>query len=87
MGHLATEFAEETDYDTKAERVHHAFNQQFWNEGERARRMVAVADEQLLTPRGLRSLSPQDPAYRSHYITATLGPATVPTTKASSGAG
>ena len=32
MGHLATEFAEETDYDTKAERVHHAFNQQFWNE-------------------------------------------------------
>ncbi len=101
MGHLATEFAEETDYDTKAERVHHAFNQQFWNEesgclydlvtpqgpdpairpnqlfalslpfplieGERARRMIAVADEHLLTPRGLRSLSPQDPAYRSHY--------------------
>jgi len=29
--------------------------------------MVAVADEHLLTPRGLRSLSPQDPAYRSHY--------------------
>jgi len=101
MGHLATEFAEETDYDTKAERVHHAFNQQFWNEksgclydlvtpqgpdpairpnqlfalslpfplieGERARRMIAVVAEHLLTPRGLRSLSPQDPAYRSHY--------------------
>ena len=95
MGHLATEFAEETDYDTKAERVHHAFNQQFWNEksgclydlvtpqgpdqlfalslpfplieGERARHMIAVVAEHLLTPRGLRSLSPQDPAYRSHY--------------------
>ncbi len=101
MDHLATEFAEETDYDTKAERVHHAFKQQFWNEefgclydlvtpqgpdpamrpnqlfalslpfplieGERARRMIAVVAEHLLTPRGLRSLSLQDPAYRSHY--------------------
>ena len=31
------------------------------------RRMIAVVSEHLLTPRGLRSLSPQDPAYRSHY--------------------
>ena len=35
--------------------------------GERARRTLAVADEHLLTPRGLRSLSPRDPAYRSRY--------------------
>ena len=101
MEYLAIEFAEETDYGTKAERVHNTFNKQFWNEesgclydlvtpqgpdpairpnqlfalslpfplieGDRARRTIAVADEHLLTPRGLRSLSPQDPAYRPHY--------------------
>ncbi len=55
-------------------------------EGERARRMIAVVAEHLLTPRGLRSLSLQDPAI-APIITATLGPATAPTTKASSGAG
>ena len=34
---------------------------------ERARQILAVADEHLLTPRGLRSLSPTDPAYRARY--------------------
>jgi predicted glycogen debranching enzyme len=37
-------------------------------EGERARQLLKVVDEHLLTPRGLRSLSPRDPAYRAHYL-------------------
>ncbi|MFT5087224.1 MAG: putative glycogen debranching enzyme [Planctomycetota bacterium] len=37
-------------------------------EGERAARLFAVVDEHLFTPRGLRSLSPQDPSYRSRYL-------------------
>lgn len=36
-------------------------------EGERARRILEVARQQLATPRGLRSLSPEDPQYRGHY--------------------
>ena len=36
-------------------------------EGERARRILSVIDEHLLTPRGLRSLSPHDPAYCAQY--------------------
>ncbi len=36
-------------------------------EGERARRILAVLDEHLLTPRGLRSLAPSDPAYCARY--------------------
>ena len=36
-------------------------------EGERARRILSVIDEHLLTPRGLRSLSPRDPAYCARY--------------------
>ena len=36
-------------------------------EGERARRILSVLDEHLLTPRGLRSLSPSDPAYCARY--------------------
>ena len=36
-------------------------------EGERARRILSVIDEHLLTPRGLRSLSPSDPAYCAQY--------------------
>ena len=35
--------------------------------GERARQVLAIATEHLLTPRGLRSLSPADPAYRARY--------------------
>jgi predicted glycogen debranching enzyme len=33
----------------------------------RARRVLEVVEEHLLTPFGLRSLSPDDPAYRPHY--------------------
>ena len=36
-------------------------------EGERAAQILALVEEHLLTPRGLRSLSPADPAYRAHY--------------------
>lgn len=36
-------------------------------EGERAGRVLDTVEEHLLTPRGLRSLSPRDPAYRGHY--------------------
>ena len=36
-------------------------------EGVRARRVLAVIDEHLLTPRGLRSLAPSDPAYCARY--------------------
>ena len=36
-------------------------------EGERARQVVAVVERELLTPLGLRSLSPADPAYRPRY--------------------
>ena len=36
-------------------------------EGERAERILAVAEERLLTPVGLRSLDPADPAYRGRY--------------------
>lgn len=36
-------------------------------EGERARRILSVIDEHLLTPRGLRSLAPSDPAYCARY--------------------
>ncbi|MEE2834273.1 MAG: amylo-alpha-1,6-glucosidase [Candidatus Latescibacterota bacterium] len=36
-------------------------------EGERARRVLEVARQQLATSRGLRSLSPEDPQYRGHY--------------------
>ena len=34
---------------------------------ERAERVVAVVEQQLLTPLGVRSLSPSDPAYVPHY--------------------
>ena len=36
-------------------------------EGARARRVLSVIDQHLLTPRGLRSLSPSDPAYCARY--------------------
>lgn len=36
-------------------------------EGERARRVLSAIDQHLLTPRGLRSLSPSDPAYCARY--------------------
>jgi predicted glycogen debranching enzyme len=36
-------------------------------EGERAARLVATVEQHLLTPMGLRSLSPADPAYKPHY--------------------
>lgn len=36
-------------------------------EGERAHSILRVAQQQLATPRGLRSLSPNDAAYRGHY--------------------
>ena len=37
-------------------------------EGDKAREVVALVEAQLLTPMGLRSLSPQDPAYAPHYV-------------------
>jgi predicted glycogen debranching enzyme len=36
-------------------------------EQERARRVVATVERELLTPYGLRSLSPNDPKYIGHY--------------------
>jgi predicted glycogen debranching enzyme len=36
-------------------------------QGERARGIVATVEDQLLTPLGLRSLSPRDQAYRASY--------------------
>ena len=36
-------------------------------EGERARQVVAAVQRELLTPIGLRTLSPHDPRYRGHY--------------------
>jgi predicted glycogen debranching enzyme len=36
-------------------------------EGERAEKMLAAVEEQLLTPMGLRSLSPADPQYHGRY--------------------
>jgi predicted glycogen debranching enzyme len=36
-------------------------------EGERAAAVVATVERHLLTPMGLRSLSPEDPAYRPDY--------------------
>lgn len=36
-------------------------------EGERARRVLATIERHLLTPYGLRSLSPEDPRYRPRY--------------------
>jgi predicted glycogen debranching enzyme len=36
-------------------------------EGERAQRVLRVVEDHLLTPAGLRSLSPSDPAYIPHY--------------------
>jgi predicted glycogen debranching enzyme len=35
--------------------------------GERARRVVEAVEARLLTPMGLRSLAPEDPAYIGHY--------------------
>ncbi|HSS45615.1 MAG TPA: amylo-alpha-1,6-glucosidase [Thermoanaerobaculia bacterium] len=35
--------------------------------GERARRVVEAVEARLLTPMGLRSLAPEDPAYAGHY--------------------
>jgi predicted glycogen debranching enzyme len=36
-------------------------------DGERARRVVDLVEQRLLTPLGLRSLAPGDPAYTAHY--------------------
>ncbi|MDA0336551.1 MAG: glycogen debranching enzyme N-terminal domain-containing protein [bacterium] len=36
-------------------------------EGEQARSILKVSRQQLATPRGLRSLSPEDPSYCGHY--------------------
>jgi predicted glycogen debranching enzyme len=36
-------------------------------EGETARRLVDTVEARLLTPMGLRSLAPDDPAYAAHY--------------------
>jgi glycogen debranching enzyme len=35
---------------------------------ERAKQVVNIVQEHLLTPYGLRSLAPSDPQYRGHYI-------------------
>jgi len=35
--------------------------------GAKARAMLSVVERELLTPLGLRSLAPSDPAYRGHY--------------------
>jgi predicted glycogen debranching enzyme len=37
-------------------------------EGEPARRVVEVVEQQLLTPLGLRSLAPHEPSYAPHYV-------------------
>jgi predicted glycogen debranching enzyme len=36
-------------------------------DGEMARRVVATVERELVTPMGLRTLAPDDPAYRSRY--------------------
>ncbi len=36
-------------------------------EGERAAQIVAIVEQRLLTPRGLRTLAPDDPDYRPRY--------------------
>ena len=36
-------------------------------EGQKARRVLGLVEEKLLTPVGLRSLAADDPAYRAHY--------------------
>jgi predicted glycogen debranching enzyme len=36
-------------------------------EGDQARRVVGLVEEELLTPLGLRSLAPGEPAYKPHY--------------------
>jgi predicted glycogen debranching enzyme len=36
-------------------------------EGEKGKRVLRIVEEKLLTPVGLRSLSPDDAAYRPHY--------------------
>ncbi len=36
-------------------------------EGDRARRVVDAVEKRLWTPMGLRSLAPDDPAYKGHY--------------------
>jgi predicted glycogen debranching enzyme len=41
-------------------------------DGARALSILQVVEEHLLTPRGLRSLSSRDPAYRGHYGGAPL---------------
>jgi glycogen debranching enzyme len=41
-------------------------------EGETARAVVAQVEAQLLTPLGLRTLSPQDPTYRPRYTGTPL---------------
>jgi predicted glycogen debranching enzyme len=41
---------------------------------EKAKSVLAVAEEKLLTPVGLRSLSPDDPAYRGRYVATTKSP-------------
>ncbi|HVF49475.1 MAG TPA: amylo-alpha-1,6-glucosidase [Pyrinomonadaceae bacterium] len=41
--------------------------------GERARKVVATVERELLTPYGLRSLSPRDPRYRGRYEGDALG--------------
>ncbi|GJH35643.1 glycogen debranching enzyme N-terminal domain-containing protein [Paraburkholderia hospita] len=41
-------------------------------EGETARAIVAQVEAHLLTPLGLRTLSPEDPAYRGRYAGAPL---------------
>ena len=41
-------------------------------EGKRAAQVLALVEEHLLTPRGLRSLSPSDPSYRARYCGGPL---------------
>jgi predicted glycogen debranching enzyme len=36
-------------------------------EGVRAKKIVSLVEEKLLTPLGLRSLAPEEPDYKSHY--------------------
>ncbi len=37
-------------------------------EGSRARRIVDMVEQRLLTPLGLRSLAPSEPGYKPHYL-------------------
>ena len=52
---------------------------------DRALQILRLVEEQLLTPVGLRTLSPHDPRYRARGTKAAYWNETAPTIKAPSG--